>query len=137
MMFKPHDYQTFAIRHILTHEQAALFLNMGFGKTVITLTAIEHLMYHEFEIRKPLIIAPLKYQSKRASSSAERAGTAGSACEGFSVAGTDWEGACVAGALVVGALVDGSLVGAAVVRADFVVCTGGLVSFGSPAFAFL
>ncbi len=60
MMFKPHDYQAFAIRHILTHEQAALFLNMGFGKTVITLTAIEHLMYHEFEIRKPLIIAPLR-----------------------------------------------------------------------------
>ena len=60
MMFKPHDYQTFAIRHILTHEQAALFLNMGFGKTVITLTAIEHLMYREFEIRKPLIIAPLR-----------------------------------------------------------------------------
>ena len=60
MMFKPHDYQTFAIRHILTHEQAALFLNMGFGKTVITLTAIEYLMYQEFEIRKPLIIAPLR-----------------------------------------------------------------------------
>ena len=60
MMFKPHDYQTFAIRYILTHEQAALFLNMGFGKTVITLTAIERLMYREFEIRKPLIIAPLR-----------------------------------------------------------------------------
>lgn len=60
MKFVPHDYQTYAIKHILTHEQAALLLDMGLGKTVITLTALEKLMYQEFEIRKPLIIAPLR-----------------------------------------------------------------------------
>ena len=60
MKFIPHDYQTFAVEHILTHRQAALFLDMGLGKTVITLTAIEKLMYESFEIRKPLIIAPLR-----------------------------------------------------------------------------
>lgn len=60
MKFVPHDYQTYAIKHILTHEQAALLLDMGLGKTVITLTALEYLMYQEFEIRKPLIIAPLR-----------------------------------------------------------------------------
>ena len=31
MMFKPHDYQAFAIRHILTHDKAALLLDMGLG----------------------------------------------------------------------------------------------------------
>ena len=60
MKFVPHDYQTYAIKHILTHEQAALLLDMGLGKTVITLTALEYLMYQAFEIRKPLIIAPLR-----------------------------------------------------------------------------
>ena len=60
MKFIPHDYQTFAVEHILTHRQAALLLDMGCGKTVITLTAIEKLMYESFEIRKPLIIAPLR-----------------------------------------------------------------------------
>ena len=60
MKFISHDYQTFAVEHILTHRQAALFLDMGLGKTVITLTAIEKLMYESFEIRKPLIIAPLR-----------------------------------------------------------------------------
>ena len=60
MKFVPHDYQTYAIKHILTHEQAALLLDMGLGKTVITLTALEYLMYQKFEIRKPLIIAPLR-----------------------------------------------------------------------------
>lgn len=60
MKFQPHDYQTFAIRHILDHDIAALLLDMGLGKTVITLTAIERLMYQDFEIQKALIIAPLR-----------------------------------------------------------------------------
>lgn len=60
MKFVAHDYQSFAEQHILTHEVAALFLDMGLGKTVITLTAIERLMYQSFEIRKVLVVAPLR-----------------------------------------------------------------------------
>lgn len=60
MKYVPHDYQTMAGEHILTHETAALFLDMGLGKTVITLTAIERLMYQSFEVRKVLVIAPLR-----------------------------------------------------------------------------
>ena len=60
MKFVPHDYQTFAVNHILKNEVAALLLDMGLGKTAITLTAIERLMYQELEIRKVLIVAPLR-----------------------------------------------------------------------------
>ena len=60
MKFIPHDYQAYAVNHILEHKAAALLLDMGLGKTVITLTAIEHLMYRDFEVRKVLVIAPLR-----------------------------------------------------------------------------
>ena len=60
MRYVPHDYQAFAVEHILSHEVAALFLDMGLGKTVITLTAIERLMYQTFKVRKVLVIAPLR-----------------------------------------------------------------------------
>ncbi len=60
MKYVAHNYQAFAENHIMTHEVAALFLDMGLGKTVITLTAIERLMYQFFEIRKVLVIAPLR-----------------------------------------------------------------------------
>ena len=60
MKFVPHDYQSFAVEHILSHEVAALFLDMGLGKTVITLTAIEQLMYRTFDVRKVLVVAPLR-----------------------------------------------------------------------------
>lgn len=55
-----HDYQKYAIEFIEQHEISALLLDMGLGKTVTTLTAIQNLMYDSFEIRKPLIIAPLR-----------------------------------------------------------------------------
>ena len=60
MRFKPHDYQRYAIRYIETHPIAAILLDMGLGKTVITLTAIQHLLYDSFEIHKVLVIAPLR-----------------------------------------------------------------------------
>lgn len=60
MEFKAHNYQQFAIQHILTHPYAGLFLDMGLGKTVSTLTAISYLMYEDFEIEKVLVIAPKK-----------------------------------------------------------------------------
>lgn len=60
MNFNPHPYQSFAIDFILSHPVAAVFLDMGLGKTVITLTAIEKLLHDRFEISKVLVIAPLR-----------------------------------------------------------------------------
>jgi SNF2 family DNA or RNA helicase len=56
--FKPHDYQKHAIGHVLDHTYAGLFLDMGLGKTVITLTAVDELLYERFEVRRVLVIAP-------------------------------------------------------------------------------
>lgn len=53
-----HDYQVAAIEHIMDNTHAALFLEMGLGKTVSTLTAIKKLMYEELEIVKTLVIGP-------------------------------------------------------------------------------
>ncbi|TYR17946.1 DEAD/DEAH box helicase [Corynebacterium urealyticum] len=60
MQYKPHDYQHFATRFIETHPQAAIFLGMGMGKTVLTLTAIRNLILDHFTVHKALIIAPLR-----------------------------------------------------------------------------
>ena len=60
MEFKPHDYQKYAIEFIESHPIAAVILQMGLGKTVCTLTAIERLMYDTFEVSKVLIVAPLR-----------------------------------------------------------------------------
>jgi SNF2 family DNA or RNA helicase len=58
MIFKPHAYQERAIRFIIDHPNCALFLDMGLGKSVITLTAIQRLMEDYLEINKVLVIAP-------------------------------------------------------------------------------
>ena len=60
MRYRPHDYQEYATRFIDEHPVAALILEMGLGKSVITLTAIEHLMHDSFSVRKVLVIAPLR-----------------------------------------------------------------------------
>lgn len=60
MIYKPHDYQKYATEFILSHPVAAVILQMGLGKTVCTLDAIEQLMYDRFEVRKVLVIAPLR-----------------------------------------------------------------------------
>ncbi len=60
MEFKPHKYQEEAINKIIEIDRCGLFLDMGLGKTVITLTAINDLMFDRFNITKVLIIAPLK-----------------------------------------------------------------------------
>ncbi|MDE5757815.1 MAG: hypothetical protein K2H85_04300 [Allobaculum sp.] len=56
--FKPHDYQKRGIQWILDHPRCGLFLPMGAGKTVTTLTAIDLLMHDTFEVEKTLIIGP-------------------------------------------------------------------------------
>lgn len=60
MQFRPHDYQQRAIRFILDHPACGLFLEMGLGKTAITLTAIDQLMYDYLEVNRVLVIAPLR-----------------------------------------------------------------------------
>ena len=58
--YKPHAYQKFATDFILQHPISAVILFLGAGKTVITLTAIQQLMYDSFEVNKVLIVAPLR-----------------------------------------------------------------------------
>lgn len=58
MKYQPYNYQVFAGKHIVKNKFGGLFLEMGLGKTVITLTAIDQLIYERFEVDKVLIIAP-------------------------------------------------------------------------------
>ena len=60
MKYNPHNYQTYATNFILEHPEAAVFLDMGLGKSVITLTAIRELCLNRFEVGKVLVIAPLR-----------------------------------------------------------------------------
>ena len=60
MEFKPHAYQAHCIRKIEEIPKVGLFLDMGLGKTVTTLTAVKDLKYNRFEVRKVLVIAPKK-----------------------------------------------------------------------------
>lgn len=60
MKYNPHEYQKYAIRFIEEHPVAAILLDMGMGKSSITLTAIEDLMFDRFEVSKVLIIAPIR-----------------------------------------------------------------------------
>ena len=59
MKYVPHDYQLYATEFILNHPVAAILLQMGLGKSVITLTAMQEL-FRRGEIRKALVIAPLR-----------------------------------------------------------------------------
>lgn len=58
MEFKPHTYQTRAIDFVMGHTHCALFLDMGLGKTVSTLTALDRLMFEEAAVERVLVIAP-------------------------------------------------------------------------------
>ena len=60
MKYHPHKYQTYASEFIKSHDEAAVFLDCGLGKTSITLTALNDLMFDSFEFNKVLIIAPLR-----------------------------------------------------------------------------
>lgn len=60
MKYSPHDYQTYAVDYIETHPVATVFLDMGLGKTSITLTAINDLLFDSFEVHQVLVIAPLR-----------------------------------------------------------------------------
>lgn len=58
MKYIPHEYQTTAYNRILETKRIGLLMEMGLGKTVVTLTAINELMYSRFEIFRVLVIAP-------------------------------------------------------------------------------
>ena len=60
MIFIPHAYQQHCIEKIQEIKKIGLFLDMGLGKTVTTLTAIKDLKYNRFQVRKVLVIAPKK-----------------------------------------------------------------------------
>lgn len=53
-----HEYQKFAVEHIIKNPYCALFLDLGLGKTISTLTAVKKLMFDDFEVDKVLVIAP-------------------------------------------------------------------------------
>lgn len=60
MEFIPHDYQKYAIEYIKEHPVSAVLLDMGLGKTSITLTALNDLLFDSFDAHKVLIVAPLR-----------------------------------------------------------------------------
>ena len=60
MKYKPHNYQRYATEYIESHPTAAVFLDMGLGKTSITLTAINNLLFDYFDVHRILVVAPLR-----------------------------------------------------------------------------
>jgi SNF2 family DNA or RNA helicase len=58
MKYKPHEYQDYATDFVLTHTVSGLILDMGLGKSVITLTALWDLILDSFDVGRVLIIAP-------------------------------------------------------------------------------
>ncbi len=60
MIYNPHEYQDYAKEFIIGHPVSLLLLDMGLGKTVITLTALWELLLDYFQIRRVLVIAPLR-----------------------------------------------------------------------------
>lgn len=60
MKFVPHSYQRYAIERIITDEKVGLFLSMGLGKTVITLSAVNDLRFNRWAVSRVLVIAPKK-----------------------------------------------------------------------------
>ena len=60
MNYAPHPYQAHATQHVIDNPYSGLFLDMGLGKTVATLTAINDLINIYCECDKVLVIAPKK-----------------------------------------------------------------------------
>lgn len=60
MKYEPHSYQRYAIEYIKEHPISAILLDMGLGKTSITLSAVSDLLFDSFEVSKVLVIAPLR-----------------------------------------------------------------------------
>lgn len=72
MKFVPHNYQRYAIERILQDDSLGLFLDMGLGKTVITLTAINDLKFNRWAVSRCLVVAPKKVAEATWSHEAEK-----------------------------------------------------------------
>ncbi len=72
MKFEPYPYQQYCINRIISDNSIGLFLDMGLGKTVITLTAIYALRYYYWACGKALVIAPKKVAEQTWSKEAEK-----------------------------------------------------------------
>ena len=72
MKFEPHAYQRYAIERILSDARLGLFLSMGLGKTVITLTAVNELKYRRWAVARCLVVAPKKVAEATWSKEAEK-----------------------------------------------------------------
>lgn len=64
MKYEPHNYQKYATLYIQEHPISAVLLDMGLGKTAITLTALCDLLFDSFEAHRVLVIAPLRVASQ-------------------------------------------------------------------------
>ena len=60
MIYQPHEYQKYAMQRIIDTPKCGIFIDLGLGKTSITLSAIRHLRYDVWSVRKVLVIAPKK-----------------------------------------------------------------------------
>ena len=60
MKYYPHDYQRYATDFIINNPISAVLLEMGLGKSVISLSAINELMLDYFDVSRTLVIAPLR-----------------------------------------------------------------------------
>lgn len=58
MKYKAHDYQQYATEFVLEHPYCGLILDMGLGKSVITLTALWDLILDSFDCGRVLVVAP-------------------------------------------------------------------------------
>lgn len=72
MKFIPHGYQRYAIERIISEPFLGLFLDMGLGKTVITLSAINDLRYNRWAVARCLVVAPKKVAEATWSKEAEK-----------------------------------------------------------------
>ncbi len=72
MHYEPHEYQRYATKRIIDLPACGLFLEMGLGKTVSTLTAINELIYDRFEVDRVLVIAPKRVADDTWTSEAEK-----------------------------------------------------------------
>lgn len=72
MKFTPHAYQQYAIDRVVADPALGLFLEMGLGKTVITLTAINELRFHRWAVSRCLVVAPKKVAEATWSAEAAR-----------------------------------------------------------------
>ena len=71
MKYRPYDYQKTAMQWILDHPRCGLFLDMGLGKTVSTLTAVQQLM-DDCEVSRTLVVAPKKVAETTWTTEAEK-----------------------------------------------------------------